>query len=64
MYQKLIASKTKFMLFSKARDNGNRNICISTMQGLNIERVTNYKYLGIWTDDKLTFKYHIEKTGQ
>ena len=26
-----------------------------------IERVTKYKYLGIWLDEKITFKYHIDK---
>ena len=30
------------------------------MNGADIERVTEYKYLGIWIDEKLTFKHHIE----
>jgi len=28
---------------------------ISTKSGTQIERVTSYKYLGIWLDDKLSF---------
>ena len=33
----------------------------STLTGSSIERVTEYKYLAIWLDDKLTFKSHINK---
>ena len=32
---------------------------LSTKDGSLIERVTEYKYLGLWLDDKLTFKFHI-----
>ncbi len=32
---------------------------ISTINGTAIERVSEYKYLGIWIDDKITFKYHV-----
>lgn len=34
---------------------------ISTRNGTNIERVTEYKYLGIWIDEKLTFKCRVSK---
>lgn len=56
----LNASKTKFMVFSRARDIAYNNLHISTRNGSDIERVTEYKYLGIWLDDKFTFKYHID----
>lgn len=32
---------------------------ISTLTSFHIERVTEYKYLGIWLNGKLTFKYEI-----
>ena len=31
-----------------------------TKNGFLIERVTEYKYLSIWIDDKLTFNFHIK----
>ena len=34
---------------------------ISTFNGTFIKRVSNYKYLGIWIDDKLSFKIHISE---
>lgn len=45
--------KTKFMLFLRARDNASKNFYVSTLQGSNIERVTVYKFPGIWLDDIL-----------
>jgi len=32
---------------------------ILTIEGLHIERVPTYKYLGIWLDEKLAFDVHI-----
>jgi hypothetical protein len=37
------------------------NISIVTSGGLCIEKVPSYKYLGIWLDDKLSFKVHMDK---
>lgn len=55
----LNAHRTKWMLFSKARDNGGKNFHDSSAQGSNVERVMEYNlYLGKWIDDKLTFKYY------
>lgn len=55
----LNAKKTKFMAFSRARSQtqGNTNLC--TKNGDSIEKVSSYKYLSIWVDDKLSFKVHI-----
>ena len=50
----LNASKTKFMVFT--RDN----LAIISSSGSSIERVSEYRYLGIWLDEKLSFKFHIE----
>ncbi len=33
---------------------------ILTIDGLHVERVTAYKYLGIWLDEKLVFDVHID----
>ena len=48
-----------FMLFSTARGNNSKNFHISTNKDP-LLRVTEYKYLGIWIDDKFTFKFHID----
>ena len=34
---------------------------ITTTNRSEIEKVAEYKYLGIWLDEKITFKYHIDK---
>ena len=56
----LNADKTKFMLFSRAREMDLNMLRITTSSGYIIDRVTEYKYLGIWLDDKFTFKFHID----
>ncbi|KAF7643591.1 hypothetical protein LDENG_00236790, partial [Lucifuga dentata] len=58
----LNVNKTKFMIFSRAKDTEYKNIHISTVSGSSIERVSEYKYkyLGILVDEKFTFKSHIE----
>ena len=54
----LNAGKTKFILFSRAKDI--EGLQITTTNGSNIERISEYKYLGIWLDEKFTFKCHID----
>ena len=51
--------KTKAMLFSP---NSSVNVPpnITTLDGVTIEWVQLYKYLGIWLDNKLNFKHHID----
>ncbi len=56
----LNADKTKYMLFSRARDINYDDLQLCTLNGTSIERVPHYKYLGIWVDDKFTFKKHID----
>ena len=51
--------KTKCMLFTRLSPSSVINSSISTLNGTPIERVSNYQYLGIWIDDKLSFKIHI-----
>ena len=34
---------------------------ITTSEGLELEVVTSYKYLGVWLDDTLSFCQHISK---
>ena len=47
------------MLFSRAMNIDLDSVIISSVNGSMIERVSEYKYLGIWLDDKLSFKFHI-----
>ena len=54
----LNASKTKVMLFSQARIR--TPLEIVTAQGQTLEQVPKYKYLGIWLDDSLSFKPHVD----
>lgn len=35
-------------------------LSILTVDDVHIERVTTYKYLGIWIDEKLAFDVHID----
>lgn len=48
------------MLFSRSCEIGPKDLCRCTLKGAQIEQVP-LKYLGIWTDDELSFKTHIEK---
>ena len=56
----LNSKKTKCMLFTRS-PNTNAFTGIYTLKGEQIERVTSYKYLGFWLDDKLSFKVHVEQ---
>ena len=47
------ANKTKFMLFTRSKNINLNSLIISTSDGTNIERVTEYKYLGIWIEVNL-----------
>ena len=51
--------KTKLLFFTRSKDIDFSSIVITTLDGTIIERVTEYKYLGIWLDERLTFKFHI-----
>ena len=55
----LNSNKTKFMLFSKAKTTGTDIPPLSTLDGTSIEKVSKYKYLGLWLDDNLSFKHHV-----
>jgi len=55
----LNVDKTKVMLFSKAKNTPETALDIVTTQGIQLEVVACYKYLGIWLDDCLTFKFHV-----
>ena len=48
------------MVFSRSQNTDFSNLRITTTNGSSIEKVSVYKYLGIWLDDKLTFKHHID----
>ena len=50
--------KSKFMIISK-RKGGDLNYQLK-INGVPLERCTSYKYLGLFIDDGLTWKYHIK----
>ena len=55
-------TKTKWMLFTSSRSRVKGawlNMRPPGMINRMIEQITNYKYLGIWVDEHLTFKDHI-----
>lgn len=56
----LNADKTKLMLFSNTKKVSQVPPLVFTLTGSVIEVVHSYKYLGIWLDDALTFKPHID----
>ena len=56
----LNADKTKFMVFTRAQNVDYSKLCLKTQKNSHIERVSEYKYLGIWLDDKVAFKLHVE----
>ena len=55
----LNTGKTKFILFSRATIIDSDELIIKSISDSKIERVLEYKYLGIWLDSKLSFNYHI-----
>ena len=54
----LDAKKTKCMIITRSRVSIT-HYTISTLVGTHLERVTSYRYLGIWLNDKLTYTVHI-----
>jgi hypothetical protein len=50
------------MCFSRARPTDFDDFTITTNNGFLIKSVTEYKYLSIWIDDKLTFNFHIKNS--
>lgn len=56
----LNADKTKLMLFRNTKKVSQAPPPVFTLTGSVIEVVHSYKYLGIWLDDALTFKPHID----
>uniref|UniRef100_A0A3B3CX90 Reverse transcriptase domain-containing protein n=1 Tax=Oryzias melastigma TaxID=30732 RepID=A0A3B3CX90_ORYME len=59
LHLKLNVTKTKIMWFGKKGHLPSPPPSITTLDGTPLEQVTNYKYLGIWLDDTLSFSTHI-----
>ena len=55
------ADKTKVMIFSRRRNTKKLDLFI---RGQKIQYVSEYKYLGVWISDDLSWKKHITKTAQ
>ena len=56
----LNTSQTKVMWFGKKNAPLPKGV-ITTSEGLELEVVTSYKYLGVWLDGTLSFSQHISK---
>lgn len=56
----LNVDKTKVMHFSNASKKPENTVDIISAQGKKLEVVSSFKYLGIWLDDGLSFKHHVE----
>ena len=56
----LNTSKTKVMWFGKKNAPIPTGV-ITTSEGLELEVVTSYKFLGVWLEDTLSFFQHISK---
>ena len=57
----LNCAKTKWIIFTKARSTDFNSLKLCSRNGTALERVTSYKYLGIWVDEKLDFKPHVNQ---
>ncbi len=56
------SSKTKYMVFApRLRAYSNINFQLKLTNGCVIDKVNEYKYLGLIVDDKLTWKPHIKR---
>jgi ribonucleases P/MRP protein subunit RPP40 len=53
--------KTHFIIFETKNSNTNGIFDELNFQDKKITRVSNYKYLGLWLDDRLDFSVHIAK---
>ena len=51
-------AKSCYMLFTKKRKIDNVQL---KLYGHNIERVSEFKYLGLWLDEKCLWKNHIKQ---
>ena len=52
-------TRPQFIIFSKSRKPISPANKICSFNGTTIERVPSHKYLGIWPDDRLSFKTHV-----
>ena len=55
---RISSSKSKFMIFGNKRKIPALNILLYDCP---VERVKEFKFLGLWMDERLTWKSHIEK---
>ena len=53
-------SKTHFMVF-RSKNRKMLNDMLITINGKTIEKVKNTKFLGLYVDDELSWKFHINQ---
>lgn len=54
---KFSISKTCYQIFTKKKSKENKQL---KLYGVSLEKVSKFKYLGMWFDNKLTWKDHID----
>ncbi len=59
-YTEQFKTCSKRMIFTKRKSAHSNSCSITTLQGLEIELVSKYKYLGVLIDDSLSFGPHIQ----
>ena len=52
-------TKTQYMMVTKRNNNINNNFRIH-VDDIKIERAKKYKYLGVWLDEELSWKNHVQ----
>ena len=57
----LNAKKTHFMIFNRFKKLVENTLALTSLDGSRINQVSAYKYIGIWLDDELSFKMHIDE---
>lgn len=60
----LNAKKTNVMFFSRSKLSVRNTFVITSLDGTQIKQVSAYKYLGVWLDDRLSFKKHVTELGK
>lgn len=57
---RLSVDKSKYVVFGRKKQIGNQGLKLYNEQ---LEKVKVFKFLGIWMDERLTYRAHVEKIG-
>ncbi len=56
---KILVEKSKYVIFTNKRKTENQGLCL---YGKPLERLKEFKFLGVHFDERVTWRSHIEKT--